>query len=60
MLSLGLEKEATRATQARMSEQRVRGELNEKNRELENISYTHQAAQRDLSDQFQQQMQALT
>jgi hypothetical protein len=57
MLSLGLEKEATRATQARMSEQRVRGELNEKNRELENISYTHQAAQRDLSDQFQQQMQ---
>jgi centromeric protein E len=57
MLSLGLEKEASKVTQARMSEQRYRSELNEKNRELENISYTHQTAQRDLSERFQQQMQ---
>ena len=59
MLSQGLEREATKATAARASEQRCRSELNEKNRELDDLVFTNLAAQRELRSQFQQQMQVM-
>jgi len=57
MLSKGLEKEQNIASEARMSEQRSRSELNEKQRELEDIHFAHQVALREAKEQFQHQIQ---
>lgn len=59
ILEQGLEIEAQKANQARISEQRSKSELHEKNRELDEIDFAHNTAIKEMKKEFQHQMQTM-
>ena len=59
ILEQGLEIEAQKANQARISEQRSKSELHEKNRELDEVDFAHNTAKKEMKKEFQHQMQTM-